>query len=160
MPAPSKEEVEAVELAIVESMLDADRDFRNSLSPEELRVEPDLSPGHTQAMKLLNHPGWLTIKADKEKLDKFLKLAEHVEQDYFDAFYIMFTGKNPENWTDVEELLNVSFSQDKLSALKQAMTNAIVAGMDAEKDNEGQIILYTGLVQTDNGGYELYEPDL
>jgi hypothetical protein len=48
----------------------------------------------------------------------------------------------------------------KAQKLAAAMVNAIVAGMDAEKDNEGQIILYTGLVQTDDGGYELYEPDL
>ena len=166
MSAPSKEAIEAVELDIVESMIDADRDFRNSLTPEEMRTEPDLSPGHTQAMQLINHPGWDRIKADQELLDRFGHLANVEDKDYFEAFYLLVKGEEATSWLEIDQLLSFEqsvtsvTSQSRLENLRQAMVNAIVAGMDAEKDNEGQIILYTGLVQTDDGGYELYEPDL
>lgn len=105
MSAPSQEAINNAMLAAVWATVDADRDFRNSLDENEMIVEPDFSPNHTQIRKMFNHPGWHWIVGDAKRLQEFNDLADELGE--LDAFYKMVKDEEPTSPQQVEALLNL-----------------------------------------------------
>jgi hypothetical protein len=105
MAAPSQEAINNAMLAAIHSSLDCDRDFVNSLTDDELIVEPDFSPNHTQIRKMFSHPVWLWIIDDEARLAEFNDLADEVGE--LDAFYKMGKDKEPTSPDQIEAMLNL-----------------------------------------------------
>ena len=153
--------VEAVKLDILLDAMELDRDWVNSLDDKEVLLEPDFSPNHTEALRLFGSTQWQKMTSD-EALFNLFKDLYYGEDAYTerDALFYAVLGVEAKSPQEIEEFLFQSDPADKRRKLAEAMTNAIVAGMDADVDNNGQIILYTGLERTDEGGYDIYEADL